>query len=280
MDVSRRGSCGVRRTGDLRRWQPEDAEPSTPPGLIGSASTSSLRTAFRLRPPAGHLRHRVGVRGVAAMKRWQLPESNRGLVQFQPCSEGGRDRLDVSTTCALGWRSRCAAGGSSASSGATVIRGVWTPDGSRSTMRFQTCRIGRGESGHDPTVHRQPDQSSVELDLPSPYRSVRLLRHNAQKREAGSDDIHGRQGIRTVVQLAQDRGAEGGHPRGDPEEEGDDMKRTYRCGHCGGSFSRDDVVPPRGAVRPPGMPWRCRPCHARILMGELRAAMVFGRRHS
>ena len=57
------------------------------------------------------------------------------------------------------------------------------------------------------------------------------------------------------------------------------MKRTYRCGHCGTVFtSRDMVLPPRGAIRPPGEPWRCRPCHRIILIGGLREAVAATRR--
>ena len=39
------------------------------------------------------------------------------------------------------------------------------------------------------------------------------------------------------------------------------MARLMTCGGCGGRFPRKDVLPPVGAHRPPGWPWRCRPCH-------------------
>ena len=45
--------------------------------------------------------------------------------------------------------------------------------------------------------------------------------------------------------------------------------RRYRCGYCGeDGLKRSDVLPPIGAARPPGEPWRCRPCHSGVLRGE------------
>ena len=41
--------------------------------------------------------------------------------------------------------------------------------------------------------------------------------------------------------------------------------RRYRCAGCGRGFARADVVPPVGARRPPGVPWRCRACHVKHL---------------
>lgn len=45
------------------------------------------------------------------------------------------------------------------------------------------------------------------------------------------------------------------------------MNRQYPCAECGKSFARKDVVPPQGAIRPPGTPWRCRECHAEHVWG-------------
>lgn len=39
------------------------------------------------------------------------------------------------------------------------------------------------------------------------------------------------------------------------------MKRSYMCGFCYKKFDRNDILPPIGATRPPGEPWRCKPCH-------------------
>ena len=50
-------------------------------------------------------------------------------------------------------------------------------------------------------------------------------------------------------------------------------KRTYTCAGCRGRFLRSGVLPPVGAGRPPGWPWRCRPCHAEHLrLGFLESA--------
>ena len=46
--------------------------------------------------------------------------------------------------------------------------------------------------------------------------------------------------------------------------------RTYFCAGCRKRFTRDHVVPPRVATKPPGLPWRCRPCHANVLSCQLR----------
>ena len=46
--------------------------------------------------------------------------------------------------------------------------------------------------------------------------------------------------------------------------------RTYRCEFCGNEYTRDEVLPPRGTIRPPGMGWRCRDCHSGELVRQLK----------
>ena len=41
--------------------------------------------------------------------------------------------------------------------------------------------------------------------------------------------------------------------------------RRIRCADCGVKFPRRDIVPPVGALRPPGCPWRCLVCHGKRL---------------
>ena len=53
-------------------------------------------------------------------------------------------------------------------------------------------------------------------------------------------------------------------------------QKHYTCGYCYRNFARKDVLPPIGAVRPPGVPWRCRECHPPILRsGLMEAATAF-----
>ena len=56
------------------------------------------------------------------------------------------------------------------------------------------------------------------------------------------------------------------------------MARHYRCFYCFKEFTRADVLPPIGAVRPPGVPWRCRKCHAEQLRLKWRKLAVHERR--
>ena len=50
-------------------------------------------------------------------------------------------------------------------------------------------------------------------------------------------------------------------------------KGLYLCVDCRGKFPRSQVLSPRGAVVPPGYPWRCRPCHAARLLRQLQSTI-------
>ena len=56
-------------------------------------------------------------------------------------------------------------------------------------------------------------------------------------------------------------------------------QRLYTCGGgCRGKFKRSEVLPPLGAHRPPGMPWRCTSCHAKFLRDQFNASLALRRR--
>ena len=51
--------------------------------------------------------------------------------------------------------------------------------------------------------------------------------------------------------------------------------RRYKCGHCGrGELNRSEILPPVGVMKPPGIRWRCRPCHLEILQRDLDEVMA------
>lgn len=55
------------------------------------------------------------------------------------------------------------------------------------------------------------------------------------------------------------------------------MARQHMCEFCTQKFDRKDVLPPLGARKPPGMGWRCRPCHGKDLQQQLKAVVANAR---
>jgi len=60
------------------------------------------------------------------------------------------------------------------------------------------------------------------------------------------------------------------------------QKRRFQCVECHKFFARDEVVPPKGAILPPGYPrrqYRCSECHAVHLARGLRLALARSSRY-